>query len=74
MKLRRIKKYKTIKKIISFFNFLKKMTFFFDTKKKIKIILAIDAKKSATKILIASDKGMIDIHNIKILSFKSVLF
>ena len=33
----------------------------------------MDAKKSATKILIARDKGMIDIHNINNLSFKSVL-
>ena len=49
MKLRRIKKYKTIKNNFFFLTF-KKMTFFL-IRKKIKIILAIDAKKSATKIL-----------------------
>ena len=55
MKLRIIKEYKTEKKIISFFRCLKKI-FFFVKKKKIKTILDMDAKKSATKILIARDK------------------
>ena len=73
MKLRIIKEYKTEKKIISFFMCLKKTIFFFVKKKKIKTMLDTDAKKSATKILIARDKGMKDTHNINNLSLKSVL-